>query len=55
VNFSPNDPIGPELLSGGLGSTGEQPVAGGYRIRQSVAVGGFEAGYNWQAGANWLL
>lgn len=55
MNFSPNDPVAAELLSGGLGSTGEQPVAGGYRIRQSGAVGGFEAGYNWQAGANWLL
>jgi outer membrane immunogenic protein len=33
---------------------GEQPLPNGYRISQSGAVGGFEAGYNWQW-SNWLL
>lgn len=54
VNFSPNDADAAALLSSRFGETGEQPVAGGYRIPQSGAVGGFEAGYNWQAGSNWL-
>lgn len=53
VNFSPNDPAAALLLGGGfLG--GEQPVAGGYRVSQSGAVGGFAAGYSWLAGSNWL-
>ena len=55
VNYSANDPIAALLLSGGLGRTGEQPVPNGYRLTQSGLVGGFEAGYNWQAGSNWLL
>jgi len=56
VNYSPNDPVAAALLSGngGIGA-GEQPVPSGYRISQSGPVGGFEAGYNWQAGSNWLL
>jgi outer membrane immunogenic protein len=55
VNYSPNDPAAAALLNGAVGGSGEQPVASGYRIPQSGAVGGFEAGYNWQAGSNWLL
>jgi outer membrane immunogenic protein len=53
VNYSPNDPAAAGLLSGGLFA--QQPPANGYRIPQSGLVGGFEAGYNWQAGSNWLL
>jgi outer membrane immunogenic protein len=55
VNYSPNDPLAAALLNGKIGVPGNQPVASGYRISQSSAVGGFEAGYNWQAGSNWLL
>ena len=40
VNLSPNDPLAALLLSGGFGFTGEQPVASGYRVSQSGAVGG---------------
>jgi outer membrane immunogenic protein len=54
VNYSANDPLAAELLNGGLGVPGNQPLASGYRISQSGAVGGFEAGYNWQW-SNWLL
>jgi outer membrane immunogenic protein len=54
VNFSPNDPVAAEILSGTIGFPGEQPVANP-RISQSGPVGGFEAGYNWQAGPNWVL
>jgi outer membrane immunogenic protein len=52
VNYSPNDPFSVALFSGALG--GGQGLARNYRIQQSGAVGGFEAGYNWQAGSNWL-
>jgi len=55
VNYSPNDPFAASLLSGSLVFIGQQPVASGYRVPQSGLVGGFEAGYNWQAGSNWLL
>ena len=44
VNYSPNDPAAAALLNGSVGVLGEQPVANGYRISQSGAVGGFEAG-----------
>ena len=54
VGYSGNDPISVPLLSGTFGFPGEQPVPG-LRIRQDGAVGGIEAGYNWQAGSNWLL
>ena len=47
--------LGSETPTDHLGSTGEQPVAGGYRVPQSGLLGGFEAGYSWQAGSNWLL
>jgi outer membrane immunogenic protein len=52
VNYSPNDPFWVALFSGAIG--GGQGLARNYRIQQSGAVGGFEAGYNWQAGSNWL-
>jgi outer membrane immunogenic protein len=55
VNYTPNDPLAAALLAGALGTTGEQAVPSGYRISQSGGVGGFELGYNWQAGTNWLL
>jgi outer membrane immunogenic protein len=56
VNFSANDPAAAQLLNGTGGfSAGEQPLVGSYGISQSGAVGGFEAGYNWQGGSNWLL
>jgi outer membrane immunogenic protein len=51
VNYSPNDAPAAEVLSG----INQIPVANGYRIPQSGPVGGFEAGYNWQAGSNWLV
>jgi hypothetical protein len=49
---APNDPFSVALFSGAIG--GGQGLARNYRIQQSGAVGGFEAGYNWQAGSNWL-
>jgi outer membrane immunogenic protein len=56
LNFSPNDPVAAQLASGTPPFfPGEQPLATRFGISQSGAVGGFEAGYNWQAGANWLL
>jgi outer membrane immunogenic protein len=42
------------MFSGTLGLPGEQLVPS-LRIRQDDAVGGVEAGYNWQAFSNWLL
>jgi outer membrane immunogenic protein len=42
VNYPANDPASALLLSGGFTMT-SQPVANGYRIPQSVLVGGFEA------------
>ncbi len=54
VNYSANDPLTAEALIG-IGFKGEQPGPNGFRISQSGAVGGFEIGYNWQAGSNWLL
>jgi outer membrane immunogenic protein len=54
VNYSPNDPNTATLFNGGFGGFGEQPVANGYRVSQSGAVGGLEAGYNWQR-SSWLL
>jgi outer membrane immunogenic protein len=35
--------------------SGQTPLPNGFRIPQSGLVGGFEVGYNWQAGSNWLL
>jgi outer membrane immunogenic protein len=47
------------LLNGSFAPTftllGQQPLPNGIRVPQSGPVGGFEAGYNWQAGSNWLL
>ena len=54
VNYSPNDPAAAAVLSGNAVSP-SQPAANGYRIPQSGPVDGFEAGYNWQAGSNWLV
>jgi outer membrane immunogenic protein len=55
VNYSANDPLAAELLSGAFGIPGQQPLANGYRISQSGLVGGFEGGYNWQPNSHWLL
>jgi outer membrane immunogenic protein len=60
VNLSPNDIFSAALLSGsfapfGLTIIGQQPLPNGIRVRQSGPVGGFEAGYNGQAGPNWVL
>jgi len=43
------------LLNSGGFLGGEQPVPNGFRISRTSPIGGFEAGYNWQAGSNWLL
>ena len=50
VSYSPNDLLATLLLNGGVGRP--PPV---FRIPQAGGVAGIEAGYNWQAGANWLL
>ena len=55
VNYSPNDPASALIFNGNPSFSGNQPLASSYRIPQSGLVGGFEAGYNWQAGSNWLL
>jgi outer membrane immunogenic protein len=51
ISYSPNDPVANAVLTGGAGG---QPTPA-FGIPQSNAVGGMEVGYNWQAGANWLL
>jgi outer membrane immunogenic protein len=55
VNYSPNDPASALIFNGNPLFGGNQTLASSYRIPQSGLVGGFEAGYNWQAGSNWLL
>jgi outer membrane immunogenic protein len=55
VNYSPNDYIGAQVVNGTGGFPLEQPMANGYRVRQSGVVGGLELGYNWQFAPNWLL
>jgi outer membrane immunogenic protein len=50
VTYSANDPA-----AAGLATGGQQPLVSPYTVRQSGPVGGFEAGYNWQVGSNWLL
>jgi len=55
VNYSPNDPASALIFNGNALFFGNQPLSTSYRISQSGAVGGFETGYNWQAGSNWLL
>jgi len=52
VNYSPGDPNFAQVVTG---KCCEQPIASGYRIPQSGAVGGLEAGYNWHVGPNWVL
>jgi outer membrane immunogenic protein len=52
VTNSVNDPAIAFFFSAGNGNA---PLLGAPRSRQSGAVGGVEAGYNWQAGLNWLL
>jgi outer membrane immunogenic protein len=52
---SPNDPLAANLFNGAFGFTGQQPLVNSFSLRQSGAVGGFEAGYNWQPGSNWLV
>jgi outer membrane immunogenic protein len=55
VNYSPNDPASAKIFNGTNPFPGNQPLATSYQIKQSGLVGGFEAGYNWQVGSNWLL
>src|SRR5438105_2108399 len=57
VAYSVNDPASAQLVIGSGTPTsfpGEQPVAT-FRIPQNGPVGGIGAGYNWQAGPNWLV
>jgi outer membrane immunogenic protein len=55
ATLSPNDPLSAALLAGTNGGTDEQPLPGSNTLRPNGAVGGLEAGYNWQASPNWLL
>jgi outer membrane immunogenic protein len=55
VDYSPNDFLSTLLLNGSLFGSTSQPVPNGFRISRTGPVGGFEAGYNWQAGSNWVL
>jgi outer membrane immunogenic protein len=50
VNYSPNDPAAALIFVSNPNFLGNQTLATSNRIRQSGLVGGFEAGYNWQAG-----
>lgn len=52
-NNSGNDPVAVSLFNGAI--FGNSPLLGAPRISQSGAVGGVEAGYNWQVGSTWLL
>ena len=54
VNQVPNDPAAAMLFSGAIGFAAEQPIPGSYKVDRTGAVGGFEAGYNWQSGSNWV-
>ena len=51
-NLTPNDAASADLFSGLFGG---QPLATSYKVGANGAVGGLDAGYNWQASANWLL
>lgn len=54
VASSPNDFLTTLLLNGNFAFTGQQAVVSPFALNQSGAVGGLEAGYNWQLGTNWL-
>jgi outer membrane immunogenic protein len=51
-NNSGNDPATVDLFSGFIGDAAPLSPP---RVSQSGAVGGVEAGYNWQVGSNWIL
>lgn len=53
VNFSPNDPTAAFLFNGTF-FAGQQPLASSQGLSESGPVFGFEFGYNWQTGSNWL-
>jgi outer membrane immunogenic protein len=53
VTATGNDLVSTALLTGKGGSLGEQPV-GPVSFRNKGAFGGIEAGYNWQAGRNYV-
>jgi outer membrane immunogenic protein len=55
VNYSANDPASARIFNGTNPFPGNQPLATSNSISRSGFVGGFEAGYNWQVGSNWLL
>jgi outer membrane immunogenic protein len=52
--FTPNDPAAALLFGGGPGFPGQQPVVNSVNVGRSGAVGGLEAGYNWQVGQSWV-
>jgi outer membrane immunogenic protein len=54
VGFTPNDPAAALIFGGGNGFVGQQPVVNSVNVGRSGAVGGFEAGYNWQVGQSWV-
>jgi outer membrane immunogenic protein len=57
VTYTANDPAANLIVSGNLallGIPGDQPLFPN-SFRMSGVVGGIEAGYNWQAGRNWLV
>ena len=53
VNQVPNDPAAAMLFSGAIGFAAEADPRF-LQSRPNGAVGGFEAGYNWQSGPNWV-
>jgi outer membrane immunogenic protein len=52
VNFTPNDPLVFSVSCGGLGG-GTCPPPTSFDI--NGALGGLQAGYNWQFNQNWML
>src|SRR4029077_5814978 len=55
VSFAPNDPLSALVANGTGGLPGEQPLVSRYSLNRNGPVGGFEIGYNWQAGSNFLI
>lgn len=51
ATFAPNDPAFAFEFNGANGFPGQQPIVGSVPVNRRGAVGGFEAGYNWQVGA----
>jgi outer membrane immunogenic protein len=58
-NWVPNDPVASFFSTAAspllVPFAGQQPFANPYAVTRSGAVGGLEAGYNWQVNPRWVL